>query len=65
MSELHYRCHHGIACPEVTARVAAAHRTKYAEGCEHHADELFAIAQRIAEAHRQENELPHRSDEPT
>ena len=64
--ESHKRCHDGVACIEVVARVAAAHRTIYNEGCREHGDELLTIAQRIAELHRQEQQLIERPsiDEP-
>jgi hypothetical protein len=61
--ESHKRCHDGHACIEVTARVDAAHRTIYNEGCREHGEELLAHAQRIAETDRQEDEVHgHRSD---
>ena len=47
----------GAACLEVLARLEAAHRTIYAENCREHGEELLAIARRIADVHRQENEL--------
>jgi hypothetical protein len=45
------RCRGGAACVEVSARVEAGHRTKYAEGCDHHGEQLLETARRIAEAH--------------
>lgn len=47
----------GTACEEVTARVEKAHVVKYLEDCEHHAQQLLEVARRIADVHRQENEL--------
>ena len=47
----------GAVCPEVELRLEAGHRTKYVEGCAEHGEELLAAARRIAEVHRQENEL--------
>ena len=55
--ELVQRCANGRPCVEVTEQLEAGHGTKYVEGCAEHGEELIAQAARIAEVHRQENEL--------
>ena len=51
------RCSAQTACTEVVARLEAGHRVKYIEQCPEHGEELIAQARRIANVHRQENEL--------
>jgi hypothetical protein len=54
---MEHRCADGTACIEVLARLDAGHRVKYAEHCPEHGEELIAQAARIADVHRQENDL--------
>jgi hypothetical protein len=52
----------GHVCPEVELRVQAAHRLRYVEHCDEHADEMFEIAQRTFDVHMQERKLYDPSD---
>jgi len=52
MADLEQRCADGVHCVEVTARIEAAHVARYVDGDHDQADQLFAAAQRWADAHQ-------------
>jgi len=50
-TDIERRCADGRPCPEVSARVIAAHVARYVDGDHAEADGLFAAARRWADAH--------------